>query len=309
VLILFSYLLIGGIIGWWRLLPKKILEHAGRGMTLGVMLLLLTMGLRLGADEKTLSQLGVYGLQAFVFAALSIIGSTGTVYLLERIFIKRSILSEEQDSFNVNMENAHPYRMTGIILGAFAIGALSGIFLIPEGGIDYLPKLMELALDFTLVMVGIDLGLNREIWQHLYKMGWQVFLAPIGVAVGSVLAGMLVGLFFGWSIREGGAVGAGFGWYSLSGILISDLHSVALGTIAFLTNVFREILSILLAPFLARRVSALVLVSPGGATTMDSTLSLLVAVGPKGVGVVAFISGFTLSTLVPILVPLFLGKF
>lgn len=315
--ILFTCLLAGVVVGWWRLLPKSILDQAGRGMMLGVMLLLLTMGLKIGVDRNTLSQLGVYGIQALLFAFFTIVGSVGTVLILEKFLVRKPFVSQNQDSLGLDTntntntnanakDNIHPYRMTGIIIGAFAVGTLMGITLFPKEGIGYLPTLTDLALDFTLVMVGIDLGMNREVWKHMFRLGWQVFLAPIGVAVGSVLAAMLVGVLFGWSPREAGAVGAGFGWYSLSSVLISDLHSVSLGTIAFLSNVFREVLSILMAPFLAKKVSALALVAPGGATTMDSTLPLLVAVGPKGIGIVAFISGFSLTTLVPILVPLLL---
>lgn len=308
MLILFACLLAGVAVGWWRLLPKRIMGQAGRGMMMGVLFLLLTMGLRIGVDRDTLSQLGAYGLQAFGFATFTILGSIGTVLLLEKLLVRKPLLPENEDTVKIDT-NAHPYRMTGMIIGAFAVGTLLGVTLFPKEEIEYLPTLTNLALDFTLVMVGIDLGLNHEIWKHMFKMGWQVFIAPMGVVIGSVLAAMLVGVFFGWSPREGGAVGAGFGWYSLSSVLISDLHSVSLGTIAFLSNIFREVLSILIAPFLAKKVGALALVAPGGATTMDSTLPLLVAVGPKGIGIVAFISGFSLTTLVPILVPALLGTF
>ena len=311
MLILFTCLLAGVAVGWWKLLPKSILDRAGRGMMLGVMFLLLTMGLRIGVDRDTLSQLGAYGLQSLGFAIFTILGSVGTVILLEKLLVRTPLLPQNQDSLEIDTHenNAHPYRMTGIIIGAFAVGTVIGITLFPKEGIEYLPTLTESALDFTLAMVGIDLGLNRDVWKHMFKMGWQVFLAPMGVALGSVLAAMLVGVFFGWSPREGGAVGAGFGWYSLSSVLISDMHSVSLGTIAFLSNVLREVLSILIAPFLAKKVGALALVAPGGATTMDSTLPIMVAVGPKGIGIIAFISGLSLTTLVPILVPLLLGKF
>lgn len=306
MVVLFSFLVVGIALGWWGILPRKILEQSGRGMTIGVILLLLTMGLRLGVDKKTLSQLGVYGLQAFGFAALTILGSLGAVIVLEKLFAKNLILPQNHEALMVEADNAHPYRMTGFILGAFVTGIIIGMTVFPREGIDYLPNLTDWALYFTFIMVGVDLGLNRKVWLDLFKMSWKVFLAPIGVALGSILAGMLIGTFFGWSLGEGGAVGAGFGWYSLSGVMISDLHSVSLGTIAFLSNVFREVLSILLAPFLARRVSSLALVAPGGATTMDSTLPLLVAVGPKGIGIIAFVSGFSLTALVPILVPLLL---
>ena len=306
--ILFACLIVGVIIGWFRLLPLAITNKAGQGMMIGVLVLLFSMGLRIGVDKNTLSQLGSFGLQAFIFAIAAILGSVLAVVFLEKAVIGTSLILPQQAGLEVNTgETAHPYRMTCAIIGALVVGILGGIFLLPESWTYHLPTVTSLALDFTLVMVGIDLGLSRDIWKHMLKVGWQVFLAPLGVVLGSIGAAMLVGLCFGWELREGGAVGAGFGWYSLSGVIISDLHSISLGTIAFLSNIFREVLSIILAPFLAKRVGPLALVAPSGATAMDSTLPLLVAVGPKGVGIVAIISGLTLSLLVPVLVPLVLG--
>lgn len=306
--ILFACLIIGIVVGWFGFLPKKILHQAGRGMMMGVLLLLFTMGLRIGVDQSTLSQLGSFGLQALIFALAAILGSVIAVLILERVIIGKSRILPKQEDMEVNtVEAAHPYRMTFAILGAFIIGVFGGLLFLPENWIDYLPLVTSLALDFTLIMVGIDLGINRDVWKQMLKVGWQVFLAPLGVILGSIGAAMVVGLCFGWELREGGAVGAGFGWYSLSGVLISDLHSVSLGTIAFLSNIFREVLAIIFAPFLAKKVGPLALVAPSGATAMDSTLPLLVAVGPKGVGIVAIISGLSLSLLVPFLVPLVLG--
>ena len=306
--ILFACLIFGVIVGWFRLLPKSITNRASQGMMIGVLLLLFSMGLRIGVDKNTLSQLGSFGLQAFIFAIAAILGSVLAVMLLEKTVAGKSPILLQQTHLEVSTgETSHPYRMTCTIIGALVVGIFGGVFFLPERWIFHLPTVTSLALDFTLVMVGIDLGLNRDIWQHMLKVGWRVFLAPLGVVLGSIGAAMLVGLCFGWELREGGAVGAGFGWYSLSGVLITDLHSISLGTIAFLSNIFREVLAIVLAPFLAKKVGPLALVAPSGATAMDSTLPLLVAVGPKGVGIVGIISGLTLSLLVPFLVPLVLG--
>lgn len=88
----------------------------------------------------------------------------------------------------------------------------------------------------------------------------------------SVAAAVLAGLLLAMPLKEAVAVGAGFGWYSLSGVLIAATHSVELGATAFLANVARELMAFLLIPLLVSRVGKLAAIAPGGATTMDSTL-------------------------------------
>ncbi|MHB1652822.1 MAG: LysO family transporter [Desulfitobacteriaceae bacterium] len=298
------YLLIGVALGWRGWSPQKILSSS-QMVTLGVFFLLLTMGVKIGSDREILRQLGFYGLQAFLFALLTVVASLVLVGVFERLFVRGSVFSGEA-SLNVSM-SAHPYRLTGLILLALIMGILLGLSVFPQAARIYLTRLTNGALYFTLFAVGLGLGANREVFKQILRLGWHVFLAPLGVALASVVSGMVLGKLMGWTWLEGGAVGAGFGWYSLSGVLITQLHSVALGTIAFLTNVFREVLAIILIPMLARRVGILSLVAPGGATTMDTTLPLIVSVGPPGVATVALVNGVCLSVLVPVLVPLLLS--
>lgn len=295
----------GGLLGWKKALPNKVLRISSRLMTLGVFFLLLTMGIRIGSDQETFSHLGDYGLQAFIFAFLTIVASLILVGIFEWLFVGNS-LQLGNESLEINI-GSHPYRLTALILVALIIGMLIGLFLFPKAAYEYLTFLTNGALYFTLFAVGLDLGYNGEVWHQVIHLGWHVFLAPVGVALGSILTGMIAGKLFGWTWQEGGAIAAGFGWYSLSGILITQLHSVSLGVIAFLTNVFREIISILIVPVLARKVGMLTLVAPGGATTMDTTLPLIASVGPSGIAVVALVNGISLSMLVPVLVPLLLS--
>lgn len=198
--LLIAFLLLGVFLGWKRLLPAKVLDQSGKIITASIIFLLTTMGLKIGLDRQILSKLGEYGLQAFLFAVLTILFSLILVWILEKIFVKKSSLPQENE-FAVEADlELHPYRMTGIILGAFFIGIFLGFAVVP--------------------------------------------------------AGMIAGKFLGWSMAEGAAVGAGFGWYSLSGVIISEIHSVALGTIAFLSNVIREVSAIIIIPLLARRNSS-----------------------------------------------------
>ena len=307
LILLIICLFIGVLVGWKHLLPKFFLSNSGKIITIALIFLLITMGLKIGFDREMISHLGEYGFEAFVFAIMTIFLSLVFVGALEKIFVKKITLPKSGQIKVENDTDPHPYRMTVIIVSSFFLGIILGYAVFPSCISDYLPTMTNAALYFTLLAVGIDLGQNKEIWKQLIGMGKFVFLVPFGVATGSILAGMLIGPVFGWKFLEGGAVGAGFGWYSLSGVIITELHSVNLGTIAFLSNVFREIITIIITPFLASRVGQLTLVAPGGATTMDTTLPIITAAGPPGTAVIAFINGVVLSTLVPILVPLLLS--
>lgn len=297
---------LGVFLGWKGCLPAKILKNNGRIITIALIFLLIGMGLKIGTDKQTFLNLGRYGFQAVFFALGTIALSLGTVFSLERFFTKGIDLSSMEAVTEMTASDPHPYRMTFLITAAFALGVLLGFTIAPTWVRNFLPSFTSWALNFTLFAVGIDLGQNKGMWKQLLGIGRFVFLAPLGSALGSIIAGMIVGKLFGWTFGEGGAVGAGFGWYSLSGVMIAEIHSTALGTIAFLSNVLRELLAIILIPFLAGRVGKLTLISPGGAATMDTILPIIAAVGPPGIAIIAFIHGVVLSFLVPILVPLLL---
>ena len=105
-----------------------------------------------------------------------------------------------------------------------------------------------------------------------------IFL-PVATILGTVSAAALVSLILPHrSAPDCMAVGAGFGYYSLSSIFITQYKGPELGTIALLSNIMREIITLLCAPLLVRWFGNLAPISAGGATTMDTTcLSLPVA--------------------------------
>jgi len=76
--------------------------------------------------------------------------------------------------------------------------------------------------------------------------------------------------------------------------------------IALLSNIIREIATLLLAPLLARYLGRLAPVAAGGATAMDTTLPIIVQVSGEEYGVMAIVSGVLLTTAVPVLVTLLL---
>jgi uncharacterized membrane protein YbjE (DUF340 family) len=275
---------------------------------IGLVVLLLAMGANLGSNEQIFRQLGEIGFQAFIFAAVSIIFSVLAVIIFAKIMdLNNLLLGAGPDTGAEIKDESSDNTMTILIFSSVVIGILAGYFLLNGGGTVFLDSITNYSLAVLLFGVGIDIGASREIIEDLRIMGWKLIVIPILIAVGSILGAVMTGLIFNFSAGESAAVGAGFGWYSLSGVLISKLHSAELGSLAFLTNVFRELMTVMVLPLVAKYFGSLASIAPGGATTMDVTLALVKESGGEAVVIPAFISGAVLSILVPILVPLFLN--
>lgn len=192
-----------------------------------------------------------------------------------------------------------------------ALAVLGGILLgwaaLPPAAAAGLDTVVTCVLAFLVFLVGVELGGNRDAWRQAVAIGPRLLLVPLAIAAGSLTGAALAGALLAMPLKEAVAVGAGFGWYSLSGVLIAATYGAELGATAFLANVARELMAFLLIPFLAARIGYLPAIAPGGATTMDSTLPLITRVTDAPTALIAFISGFVLTAAVPVLIPLILA--
>lgn len=194
--------------------------------------------------------------------------------------------------------------MTWIVLGSVIGGIIFGYSIVPDEMIKQMDTIITWALAFLLFMIGIDLGRNKSVIIKIKSLGIKILFIPISIALGSILGASFAGIMLGMPFNESSAVGAGFGWYSLSSIILTQMYNAEIGTLAFLTNVFRELFAFIVIPLIARYIGKYEAIAPGGATTMDITLPLIAKTVGGEVVAMAFISGATLSMLVPVLVPL-----
>lgn len=195
--------------------------------------------------------------------------------------------------------------MSWLILAAVVGGMLLGNYVLSPQQIAFITDLGPWALYLVLFTIGYGLAQDRSAWHRFSRLGWRVLLMPSATILGSLLGVALVGPWCGLAFYESLSVGAGLGWYSLSGALLSSLGFSTLGAIAFLCNVIRELLAVVTIPWLATKIDPFLAIAPGGATTMDTTLSLLARYGTNESVLAALINGIVLTIAVPILVPLF----
>ncbi|PLX71149.1 MAG: hypothetical protein C0602_02595 [Denitrovibrio sp.] len=163
----------------------------------------------------------------------------------------------------------------------------------------------EVSLVVLLFLIGFDIGNNRESLKTLIKADRYAIIIPAGTIIGTIFGGYVVSLITDLSANESMAISAGFGWHSLSAILLADLKGSDIGAIAFMSNVFRECIALVSIPFLVKFIGPYSPIATGGATTMDVTLPVIEKYCGKRAAIIGFINGVILSTLVPIILPLF----
>ena len=190
---------------------------------------------------------------------------------------------------------------------AVIVGILLGYFTKSYINFD-ISLLIQFGLYLLLFFIGIDIGKNDNILNDLKKLNKKVLLLPFITIISSLAGGAVASILLSLSIGESVAISAGMGWYSFSAIELSKV-SVELGGIAFLSNIFRELLAIFFIPVIAKKIGSFESVSVAGATAMDSVLPIINKSNPAEISIISFYSGLVISIVVPILIPILVNIF
>ena len=192
-----------------------------------------------------------------------------------------------------------------IILSFFAAGLLLGVYrVLPASWLDYDYSFYVLAA--LMFSVGFSLGHQPDTIQQFRRIHSRVLFLPLMTIVGTWLGVVVISFFFERSVFDFLAVGSGFGYYSLSSILITEYKGIELGTIALLANILREIITLLFAPVMVKYFGKLSPICAGGATTMDTTLPMITKYSGSDYVVVALFHGMVIDFSVPLWVSFFL---
>lgn len=193
------------------------------------------------------------------------------------------------------------------ILLVFSLGLILGYldllpnFLLQGDNIFYV-------LIFLLFSVGLSIGLDENFFVSIKKIKKSYLILPFATIAGTLSATLIGSLFIErWSTSECLAVASGFGYYSLSSILIIQEKGAELGSIALLANIIRELICLLFAPLIVKITGPLSLISIGGATTMDTALPVIIKYSGQKYAVVSIFHGFVVDFSVAFLVGFFIS--
>ena len=198
----------------------------------------------------------------------------------------------------------------------FAAGCIAG-----WSGLVDLESFGEIGRDLTMYvlyllifLVGISMGCNPELKKIAKSVSPKILLLSVATILGTLLFSALVSVLIKeWSVADCLAVGSGMGYYSLSSVLISQYKEASLGvqlaaelgTIALLTNIFREMFTLICTPLLGKWFGPFAPIASAGVTAVDVCLPVIVRFTGDRMLPAAIVSGVVTDFSVPILVSFF----
>lgn len=275
---------------------EKALKNINQAVNLSVYAILFWMGIGLAHLEN----LGSGFLKIIAYAALFLILTLGLNALFMGWFDRKKPWHKHTP---LKQEQSQSTALSGSLkqVGMVFLGLLIG-FAIP---IQYIENnhLTQYLLMILLLFIGIQL---RSSGIHLRtvlinRRGVQTAVIFI---ITTLLAGMIAGYFLKLPLSQSLAISSGFGWYSLSGSIMTQAYGSFWGAVALINDLGREVFALILIPTMMQKHPSMA-VSTGGATSMDFTLPIIHRSGGINAVPLAISFGFIINIVSPILMIFF----
>ncbi|MCM1029523.1 MAG: lysine exporter LysO family protein [Pseudoflavonifractor sp.] len=306
IIILAGSMALGRI--WLRVTGHRLrLAEAMLGYVVWVMLA--AFGFRLGTDPTIMDSLPSLGLQALILGVGCALSSGLAMSVVAR-HISTGDDNTLTDPGKRGEGSGSPLLNSAITLAFFAGGMVAGrLGLLPIGQ-ESAQEWAGLLLQILIALVGLSTGSNPEltsIFRHPGASFRAALVTPIVALAATLAAGALMGLLFPTGPADSALAVSGMGYYSLSSMIISDLRAEAIGgpaamtvaAIALMSNIVREIFSLLILPLVGSRLGLYGATAMTGVTSIDVTLPTLVSVFGAPAVAASLINGIILEVSTP----------
>lgn len=271
-------------------------------------ILMIFMGISIGQINGFFDMLISVGLTALAIAVATSFGAAFVVWLViywpqrhkdaHRVLSPKIATDDTIAPSNLLHHLVAPLKMISMVAVGFILAWAN---LLPKAPYEHAATAL---LYVMTAAIGFQLAVSNVRFKELIanRRGLKIALCALaGTYIGALLVAPLLSL----PLRSTVGAASGFGWASLSGILFFRLGEPVVGSIAFLTDMFREALALLLIPVLSHRQRGRMAIGVCAATCMDVTLPVVERYNPDRRDVTAaFVSGSLLSFAVPFLIPL-----
>lgn len=293
LLIILLPLIVGYLIPLHR---ESALRLINRFLSWIVYVILFFMGISLAFLDNLSANLLSILHYSIVTVVVILLCNIAALFWLERTIPWKNNHQQEKLPSRIAMA-LESLKLCGVVVLGFLLGLTGWSFL------QHATEASEYTLIFLLFLIGIQLRNNGMTLKQIV-LNRRGMIVAIVVVASSMVAGVINAVILDLPLKTGMAMASGFGWYSLSGILLTESFGPVIGSAAFFNDLARELIAIMLIPGLVRRSRSTAL-GLCGATSMDFTLPVLQRSGGLELVPAAIVHGFILSLLVPVLMAFF----
>lgn len=293
LLIILLPLIVGYLIPLHR---ESALRLINRFLSWIVYVILFFMGISLAFLDNLSANLLSILHYSVVTVVIILLCNIAALFWLERTIPWKNNHQQEKLPSRIAMA-LESLKLCGVVVLGFLLGLTGWSFL------QHATEASEYTLIFLLFLIGIQLRNNGMTLKQIV-LNRRGMIVAIVVVASSMVAGVINAVILDLPLKTGLAMASGFGWYSLSGILLTESFGPVIGSAAFFNDLARELIAIMLIPGLVRRSRSTAL-GLCGATSMDFTLPVLQRSGGLELVPAAIVHGFILSLLVPVLMAFF----
>lgn len=288
-------ILVPMFIGFCFRLPKQALHIIDRLLMVCVYLILLLIGIGLGQSDNLGKQLGEIVCYTLLLFGLITLCNLAAIMWFDRRFPWQLT---SQNNKRRRFSPSSGLQQLAMVLVGLILGLILPANLLPSQDVGHY-ALMALVFLVGLQLRGGGITLRQIL---LNKQGLQLSLIFIlSCATGGILFALMLPQV---PISQGLALSSGYGWYSLSGIMMTQTYGASWGSIALLNDLLRELFALMFIPILMPYFPNTA-VGMGGATSMDFALPSIQHSGGLSAIPVAVSFGFTVNLTAPFMMVLF----
>ncbi|MFP3229828.1 MAG: lysine exporter LysO family protein [Caldisphaera sp.] len=185
-------------------------------------------------------------------------------------------------------------------LGVFTVGLLIGLFV--KFPTNYIENIAVYWLYILLGLIGVVIGISaKDILKTAIRGIKNGVLLTVSVFIGDIISGLVISLILKQSLNYALSISIGSGWYSLIGPFIS-IYNPYYGVIGFVSNLLREAYTLSLYPILYS-IFGVPSIAMGGATTMDTSLGIIVKYSGIENSSSALMQGLIITVILPFILP------
>lgn len=286
------------VVGFFVPLPTKFVPYIDVILGKIVFVILFCIGLSLSQVANLGSQVGFILGNVLLLAVLSMGSGLLALWWFDKKYPYQRPLNAENQSSNISVFGSL------VQLSCVIIGLIIGQFF----ALDKLPISLDSVIKGLLMLLILLVGMSLS---HAGMTLKQVLVNKRGVQMSVIFCSSvsLGGVLFALlkddvGIMQGLAMVSGYGWYSLSGIIMTDAYGAVWGSVALLNDLLREFVALAFIPLLIKRYPSTA-VGLGGVTTMDFTLPIIQSSGGNQIVPLAMSFGFIVNIISPILMVIF----